>query len=66
MAQVNLGRVSLFANVENLLNVRQTKYDPLVLPRRAPSGTWTVDGWAPTDGIVFNAGVKFKFGGDRD
>lgn len=66
MAQVNIGRASLFANVENLLNVRQTKYDPLVLRQRAPSGSWTVDGWAPTDGILFNAGVKFKFGGERD
>ena len=66
MAQINLGRVSLFANVENLLNVRQTKYDPLVLPRRAPSGSWTVDGWAPTDGILFNAGVKFKFDGNSE
>lgn len=66
MALVNLGHVSLFANAENLLNVRQTKYNPLVLPGRAPSGSWTVDGWAPTDGIVFNAGVKFKFGGHGD
>ena len=66
MVQVIVGRVSLFANVENLLNVRQTKYDPLVLPRRAPSGSWTVDGWAPTDGILFNAGVKFRLGGDGD
>ena len=65
MAQVNLGRASVFANVENLLNVRQTNYDPLVLPQRAPSGSWTVDGWAPTDGALFNAGVKFTFGGNR-
>ena len=64
MGEVILGKVSLFLNAENLLNVRQTKYDPLLLPRRAPTGAWTVDAWAPTDGFVLNGGVRIRFGGE--
>ena len=51
-------------NAENLLNVRQTKFDPLLLRSRAPTGAWTVDAWAPTDGFVRNGGVRFRFGGE--
>ena len=36
LAQVQLGPAQLFANAENLTDVRQTRYDPLVLPRRGP------------------------------
>jgi iron complex outermembrane receptor protein len=63
MGEVILGKVSLFLNAENLLNVRQTKYDSLLLTRRAPTGSWTVDAWAPTDGFTLNGGVRFRFGG---
>jgi iron complex outermembrane receptor protein len=63
MAERRFGPISLFLNLENLLNVRQTKYDPLVLPRRAPDGRWTVDAWAPTDGFVANGGIRVRFGG---
>lgn len=56
-------KVRLFLNLENLLNVRQTKYDPLVLPRRGSAGEWTVDAWAPTDGFVANGGVRIRLGG---
>ena len=56
--EVLLGNVRLFLNLENLLNVRQTRYDPLLLPQRAPDGRWTVDSWAPTDGFVVNGGVR--------
>ncbi|WP_443486863.1 TonB-dependent receptor plug domain-containing protein [Novosphingobium aerophilum] len=62
MGELILGRISLFANAENILNVRQTRYDPLLLPARASTGAWTVDAWAPTDGFVLNAGVRFRFG----
>lgn len=41
LGEIVLGRVSLFANAENLLNVRQTRYDPLLLPQRDPSGRST-------------------------
>ena len=63
LAEVVVGNASVFLNLENLLNIRQTKYDPLVRPRRTPDGRWTVDAWAPTDGFVVNGGVRMKFGG---
>lgn len=64
MGELTLGRVSLFINAENLLNVRQTRYDPLLLPRRAPDGAWTVDAWGPLDGRTINGGVRFRFGAE--
>jgi iron complex outermembrane receptor protein len=36
LGEVVVGRARLFVNAENLLNVRQTRYDPLLLPARAP------------------------------
>jgi iron complex outermembrane receptor protein len=54
--------VSLFLNLENLLDVRQTKYDPLPLPARGADGRWAVDAWAPLEGFVANGGVRLRFG----
>jgi outer membrane receptor for ferrienterochelin and colicins len=53
-----VGRARLFVNVENLANIRQTKYDPLIRPSRLPDGRWTVEAWAPLDGRVWNGGVR--------
>jgi iron complex outermembrane receptor protein len=63
LGEIVLGKVSLFANAENILGVRQTRYDPLLLPRRAASGQWTVDVWSPTEGFILNAGARLRFGG---
>ena len=63
LGEIVIGKVSLFVNAENLLNVRQTRYDPLLLPQRAPSGEWTVDAWAPLDGFTVNTGLRLRFGG---
>jgi outer membrane receptor for ferrienterochelin and colicins len=63
LGEVVLSRYSLFLNLENLLNVRQTREDRLVRPDRAPDGRWTVDAWAPLEGFVANAGVRIRFGG---
>jgi iron complex outermembrane receptor protein len=63
LGEVVLGRVSLFVNAENILGVRQTRYDPLLRPSRAADGRWTVDVWAPTDGFVVNGGLRLRFGG---
>lgn len=63
LGEVNVGRASLFLNLENILNVRQTRYAPLVRPARANDGRWTVDAWAPLDGFVVNGGVRLRFGG---
>ena len=63
LGQITIGQVSLFVNAENLLNVRQTKEEPLVLPEQAPSGRWTTDIWSRNDGFTVNAGLRFQFGG---
>jgi len=63
LGEIVLGRYRLFLNLENLLNVRQTRYDRLPLPQRAADGSWTTDAWAPLDGFVANAGVRVRFGG---
>jgi outer membrane receptor for ferrienterochelin and colicins len=54
-------RFRLFVNSENLSDVRQTRYDPLVRPERHPDGRWTVDAWAPLDGRVINGGIRVFF-----
>ena len=51
----------LFLNAENLLDVRQTKDDPLIAAGAARDGRWTVDAWAPLDGRVINGGVRVAF-----
>ncbi len=52
---------SLFLNLENFTNVRQTRWESLLRPRRAVDGRWTVDAWAPLEGRVINGGVRFRF-----
>ena len=52
LAERRFGRLRVFINAENLLDVRQTKYDPLIVPAPRPDGRWTVDAWAPLDGRV--------------
>ncbi len=63
LGEMVLGRYRLFLNLENLLDVRQTRENPLVRPDRAPDGSWTVDAWAPLEGFTANAGIRIKFGG---
>ena len=58
LAERRFGGIRLFVNAENLGNIRQTKYAPLVRPTRRPDGRWTVDAWAPLDGFVVNGGVR--------
>ncbi|MEP1871690.1 MAG: TonB-dependent receptor, partial [Paraglaciecola sp.] len=62
LGQITIGKVSYFLNAENLLNVRQTKDESLVLPEQAPSGRWTTDIWSRNDGFTVNAGVRIQFG----
>jgi iron complex outermembrane receptor protein len=56
------GSARLFVNAENLLDVRQTDWDPLVRPFVGKGGRWTNDVWAPLDGFVVNAGVRWSLG----
>lgn len=63
LGEIVVGNVRLFVNAENLLDIRQTNYDRLLLPARAADGRWTVDAWGPTDGLTVNGGVRISFGG---
>jgi iron complex outermembrane receptor protein len=61
LAEKQIGRLRLFINGENLNDVRQTDWDPLVRPARAGDGRWTVDAWAPLEGRNINGGVRLRF-----
>ena len=55
------GVARVFVNLENLTNVRQTRYDPLLLPSRGSGGRWTTDAWTELTGFTANAGVRLGF-----
>lgn len=61
IAEWRTGKARFFFNAENLGDVRQTRFDPLVVPARRPDGRWTDDIWAPLDGRTINAGVRLGF-----
>ena len=61
LGEINLGRMSLFLNLENLLDVRQTRTDPLLRRTKNIAGGWTVDAWSPLEGFIANAGVRIQF-----
>ena len=61
LVERRFGPARLFLNAENLLDTRQTRHDPLVLPARSPEGRWLTDVWAPLEGRSFNAGVRWAF-----
>ena len=61
LAEKQFGPLRLFINGENLTGVRQTKWDPLLLPARAVDGRWTVDAWAPLEGRNINGGLRVRF-----
>jgi iron complex outermembrane receptor protein len=61
LVERRIGRYRLFVNGENLANVQQTDWDPLVRPTRGVDGRWTVDSWAPLDGRNINGGVRITF-----
>lgn len=61
LARRRFGKFLVYLNAENLLDVRQTREEKMVLEARRPDGRWLVDAWAPLDGRVFNAGVRVFF-----
>jgi outer membrane receptor for ferrienterochelin and colicins len=61
LAEKQFGRIRLFVNGENLTGVRQSRWQPLIRPNRAPDGRWTVDAWAPLEGRNINGGVRVSF-----
>ena len=65
LGELVMGRFSVFINLENLLNVRQTRKDSLLLPARSPVGLWTVDAWAPLEGFIANVGFRLRIGANQ-
>jgi outer membrane receptor for ferrienterochelin and colicins len=61
LAEHRFGHFRIFVNTENLTNVRQTRWDPLLRPSQGPDGRWTVDAWTPLDGRVLNGGLRLNF-----
>ena len=61
LAERRFAHVRVFVNAENLTDVRQTRWDPLIRPTQGVDGRWTVDAWAPLDGRVINGGVRLVF-----
>jgi iron complex outermembrane receptor protein len=55
------GPVRVFLNAENILDTRQTRYDPLLRPIQTPDGRWITDVWAPLEGRAFNGGIWINF-----
>lgn len=56
-----IGVARIFLNLENITGVRQTRYDPLLLPTRGPGGRWTTDAWTELTGFTLNGGVRLEF-----
>lgn len=55
------GPVRAFLNLENLTDVRQTRWQPVVRPAAGDYGRWTIDTWAPLEGRVFNGGIRLNW-----
>jgi iron complex outermembrane receptor protein len=61
LVEQKIARISIFANGENLTGVRQTRFDPFILPGLSGTGNWTTPQWAPLDGRMINAGLRVSF-----
>jgi iron complex outermembrane receptor protein len=58
--ETRVGLARVFVNLENLTNVRQTRFDPLLLPVRGRGGRWATDAWTELTGFTMNAGVRLR------
>jgi len=58
LMEKHFGRVRAFLNLENLTNVRQSRFDPLIRSEPTSYGRWTTDLWAPVEGRTINGGVR--------
>jgi outer membrane receptor for ferrienterochelin and colicins len=61
IAMRQFGPLEIVANFENLLDVRQTEYQPLVRPSPTVGGRWTTDAWAPLEGFMANVAVRYRW-----
>jgi len=61
LAERRFGRLRVFLNLENLTDVRQSNYNPLLRPVASPLGQLVVSAWAPLEGRTINGGIRFAF-----
>ncbi|MDQ2665637.1 MAG: TonB-dependent receptor [Gemmatimonadota bacterium] len=60
LASQRFGAATVYVNLENLTNVRQTSFDPLLRRTPGEGGRLTVDEWAPLEGRAINAGLRWR------
>jgi hypothetical protein len=58
LAGRRVGRFRLFINGENLSDVRQTNWSPILRSTPPADGRIAVDVWAPLEGRTVNGGVR--------
>lgn len=64
--QLSFRHVLLFANLENILNIRQTSYGPIVTSSYSPVRPAFAEIYAPLEGPLFNFGIKLRLGAFSD
>jgi outer membrane receptor for ferrienterochelin and colicins len=60
LVEVPVGPAVLFLHGEDLTDVHQSQFEPLLRPTPGLGGAWTPDVWAPLAGRVINAGISTK------
>jgi outer membrane receptor for ferrienterochelin and colicins len=60
LAEIKFGWAAVFVNAINFTDVRQTRFDPLLLPHPGAEGQRIVDAWGPLAGRTFNLGVRME------
>ena len=60
MIERKINRLSIVLNCENILDFKQSKYEPLVVKIENGPPIYT-QLWGPTEGRVINLSMKYKF-----
>jgi outer membrane receptor for ferrienterochelin and colicins len=60
--QLDLKYILIFANLENILDIRQSRYGDIVSPYPTYSHPRFADLYAPLEGTILNAGFKLRLG----
>jgi iron complex outermembrane receptor protein len=60
--QLDLKYVLIFANLENVLDIRQSRYSPVVSPNPFYSHPQFAELYAPLEGTILNVGFKLRIG----
>ena len=61
-AQYAIKFILLFANIENIANLKQTTYGAIVIPNPTLAHPYFSEIYAPLEGRLFNAGIKIHLG----